>query len=105
MDLTSQVGVFVANRIYNSKFLIKALLFTFFITLSGVGAQEITPYSSSNESNSGLLKRAELLLDTDVITSIELSKKLLSKAQSANDVLLAAKLHNSLGKAYKKNNN
>jgi len=105
MDLTSQVRAFVANRIYNSKFLIKALLFTFFIMLSGVGAQEITPYSLSNESNSGLLKRAELLLDTDVITSIELSKKLLSKAQSANDVLLAAKLHNLLGKAYKKNNN
>ena len=105
IDLTSQVRAFVANRIYNSKFLIKALLFTLFIMLSGVGAQEITPYSSSNDSNSGLLKRAELLLDTDVITSIELSKKLLLKAQSANDVLLAAKLHNLLGKAYKKNNN
>ena len=53
----------------------------------------------------GLLKRAELLIDTDVITSIELSKSLLSQAQSADDTLLSAKLHNLLGRANKKNNN
>ncbi|MEN8634314.1 tetratricopeptide repeat-containing diguanylate cyclase [Pseudoalteromonas distincta] len=44
-------------------------------------------------------------MDTDVITSIELSKELLSQAQSADDTLLSAKLHNLLGKANKKNNN
>ncbi|WP_231617005.1 tetratricopeptide repeat protein [Pseudoalteromonas sp. SWXJZ10B] len=44
-------------------------------------------------------------MDTDVITSIELSKALLLQAQSADDTLLSAKLHNLLGKANKKNNN
>ena len=105
MDLTSQVHTFFVNRIYNSKLLVKALLFALFISLSSAYAQETTSYSLINESNTGLLKRAELLMDTDVITSIELSKALLLQAQSADDTLLSAKLHNLLGKANKKNNN
>ena len=56
-------------------------------------------------SKQRIVKRAELLIDTDVITSIELSKSLLSQAQSADDMLLSAKLHNLLGRANKKNNN
>ncbi|MBH0090032.1 GGDEF domain-containing protein [Pseudoalteromonas sp. NSLLW218] len=105
MDLISQVHCLFVNRIYNSKFLVKALLCALFISLSSAYAQETTSYSLINESSEGLLKRAELLMDTDVITSIELSKELLSQAQSADDTLLSAKLHNLLGKANKKNNN
>ncbi|MGY8876694.1 MAG: diguanylate cyclase, partial [Pseudoalteromonas sp.] len=83
----------------------KALLFALFVSLNSAYAQETTSYNLTNESNAGLLKRAELLIDTDVITSIELSKSLLSQAQSADDTLLSAKLHNLLGRANKKNNN
>ena len=105
MDLTSQIHSFIVKRINNFIFLVKASLFALFISLSSAYAQETTSYSLTNESNAGLLKRAELLIDTDVITSIELSKSLLSQAQSADDTLLSAKLHNLLGRANKKNNN
>ncbi|MDN3390290.1 hypothetical protein [Pseudoalteromonas sp. APC 3691] len=105
MDLPSQIHSFIVKRIYNFTFLVKALLFALFVSLNSAYAQETTSYSLTNESNAGLLKRAELLIDTDVITSIELSKALLSQAQSADDMLLSAKLHNLLGRANKKNNN
>jgi len=105
MDLPSQIHSFIVKRIYNFTFLVKALLFALFISLNSAYAQETTSYNLTNESNAGLLKRAELLIDTDVITSIELSKALLSQAQSADDTLLSAKLHNLLGRANKKNNN
>ncbi|EGI71217.1 diguanylate cyclase [Pseudoalteromonas distincta] len=105
MDLPSQIHSFIVKRIYNFTFLVKALLFALFVSLNSAYAQETTSYSLTNESNTGLLKRAELLIDTDVITSIELSKSLLSQAQSADDMLLSAKLHNLLGRANKKNNN
>ena len=105
MDLPSQIHSFIVKRIYNFTFLVKALLFALFVSLNSAYAQETTSYSLTNESNTGLLKRAELLIDTDVITSIELSKALLSQAQSADDMLLSAKLHNLLGRANKKNNN
>ncbi|MBB1455612.1 diguanylate cyclase [Pseudoalteromonas sp. SG43-5] len=105
MDLPSQIHSFIVKRIYNFTFLVKALLFALFVSLNSAYAQETTSYNLTNESNAGLLKRAELLIDTDVITSIELSKSLLSQAQSADDTLLSAKLHNLLGRANKKNNN
>ncbi|MBB1428798.1 GGDEF domain-containing protein [Pseudoalteromonas sp. SG43-4] len=105
MDLPSQIHSFNVKRIYNFTFLVKALLFALFVSLNSAYAQETTSYNLTNESNAGLLKRAELLIDTDVITSIELSKSLLSQAQSADDTLLSAKLHNLLGRANKKNNN
>lgn len=105
MDLPSQIHSFIVKRIYNFTFLVKALLFALFVSLNSAYAQETTSYNLTNESNAGLLKRAELLIDTDVITSIELSKSLLSQAQSADDTLLSAKLHNVLGRANKKNNN
>lgn len=105
MDLPSQIHSFIVKRIYNITFLVKALLFALFVSLNSAYAQETTSYNLTNESNAGLLKRAELLIDTDVITSIELSKSLLSQAQSADDTLLSAKLHNLLGRANKKNNN
>ena len=105
MDLPSQIHSFIVKRIYNFTFLVKALLFVLFVSLNSAYAQETTSYNLTNESNAGLLKRAELLIDTDVITSIELSKSLLSQAQSADDTLLSAKLHNLLGRANKKNNN
>ena len=105
MDLPSQIHSFIVKRIYNFTFLVKALLFALFVSLNSAYAQETTSYNLTNESNAGLLKRAELLIDTDVITSIELSKSLLSQAQSADDMLLSAKLHNLLGRANKKNNN
>lgn len=105
MDLPSQIHSFIVKRIYNFTFLVKALLFALFVSLNSAYAQETTSYNLTNESNAGLLKRAELLIDTDVITSIELSKALLSQAQSADDTLLSAKLHNLLGRANKKNNN
>ena len=105
IDLPSQIHSFIVKRIYNFTFLVKALLFALFVSLNSAYAQETTSYNLTNESNAGLLKRAELLIDTDVITSIELSKSLLSQAQSADDTLLSAKLHNLLGRANKKNNN
>ncbi|MBB1287676.1 diguanylate cyclase [Pseudoalteromonas sp. SR43-6] len=105
MGLPSQIHSFIVKRIYNFTFFVKALLFALFVSLNSAYAQETTSYNLTNESNAGLLKRAELLIDTDVITSIELSKSLLSQAQSADDTLLSAKLHNLLGRANKKNNN
>ena len=105
MDLPSQIHSFIVKRINNFIFLVKASLFALFISLSSTYAQETTSYSLTNESTAGLLKRAELLIDTDVITSIELSKSLLLQAQNADDTLLSAKLHNLLGRANKKNNN
>ncbi|GAA60746.1 hypothetical protein P20652_2612 [Pseudoalteromonas sp. BSi20652] len=87
------------------RFLVSTLLVIVFINLTSAYAQEVTPDIVAKQTNIGLLKRAELLIDTDVVMSIELSKKMLDEAELNNDVELSAKLHNLLGQAYQKNNN
>jgi len=104
-SFNSHKQVLFTNLIFTCRSLVCALLFIFSFNLSFAYAQEVTADIVAKETNIGLLKRAELLIDTDVIMSIELSKKMLSEAELNADIQLIAQLHNLLGQAYQKNNN
>ena len=104
-SFNSHKQVLFTNLIFTCRSLVCALLFIVSFNLSFAYAQEVTADIVAKETNIGLLKRAELLIDTDVIMSIELSKKMLSEAELNADIQLIAQLHNLLGQAYQKNNN